>query len=157
MSILDSINRSIRNIFVGSHKGEDINLETFEESSVPKAPEPVWENPLDKMPIANGSNRYAPPGRFEELEAERVKKNTMVGEETPRPEEDIAEWFRDKKENPDESDMIEEEKTIHQKMYEIATAKYNPFAIGGSENLGGGSEERLAEEFTPENDPYGGY
>ena len=81
----------------------------------------------------------------------------MLGEETPRPEEDIAEWFRDKKENPDESDMIEEEKTIHQKMYEIATAKYNPFAIGGSENLGGGSEERLEEEFTPENDPYGGY
>ena len=53
--------------------------------------------------------------------------------------------------------MIEEEKTIHQKMYEIATAKYNPFAIGGSENLGGCSEERLEEEFTPENDPYGGY
>ena len=22
-------------------------------------------------------------------------------------------------------------------MYEIATAKYNPFAVGGSENLGG--------------------
>ena len=158
MSIFDSINRTIKNVFVGSHKGEDINLETFEESSVPKAPEPVWENPLDKMPIANGSNRYAPPGRFEELEAELIEKNTMVVEENPRPEEDIAEWFSDREiENPDESDMIEEEKTIHQKMYEIATAKYNPFAIGGSENLGGGSEERLEEEFTPENDPYGGY
>jgi len=34
-----------------------------------------------------------------------------------------------------------EEKTMHQKMYEIATAKYNPFAVGGSEQLGGGSEE----------------
>ena len=45
---------------------------------------------------------------------------------------------------------------MHEKMYEIATAKYNPFAIGGSEILGG-SEERLEEEFTPENDPYGGY
>ena len=59
----------------------------------------------------------------------------------PRPEEDMAEWF---KENPDESDDIEEEKTVHQKMYEIATAKYNPFSIGGSENIsdfGGGSEE----------------
>ena len=30
---------------------------------------------------------------------------------------------------------------MHQKMYEIATAKYNPFSIGGSENLGGGSEK----------------
>ncbi len=28
----------------------------------------------------------------------------------------------------------EEEKTIHQKMYEIATARYNPFSLGGSEN-----------------------
>ena len=32
---------------------------------------------------------------------------------------------------------------MHQKMYEIATAKYNPFAIGGSESIQdfqGGSE-----------------
>ena len=43
-------------------------------------------------------------------------------------------------ENPDESDEIEEEKTIHQKMYEIATAKYNPFSVGGSDNFLGGSE-----------------
>ena len=37
------------------------------------------------------------------------------GEEPPRPEEEIAD--------------------IHQKMYEIATSKYNPFSIGGSENI----------------------
>ena len=37
------------------------------------------------------------------------------GEEPPRPEEEVAD--------------------IHQKMYEIATAKYNPFAVGGSENI----------------------
>ena len=46
-------------------------------------------------------------------------------------------------EKPDESDEIEEEKTMHQKMYEIATSKYNPFAIGGSESIQdfqGGSE-----------------
>ena len=50
--------------------------------------------------------------------------------EPPRPEEEIADdWFSDK---PKEKD-----KTIHQSMYEIATAKYNPFAVGGSENLGG--------------------
>ena len=33
--------------------------------------------------------------------------------------------------------------TVHEKMYKIATAKYNPFAIGGSESIhdfGGGSE-----------------
>ena len=37
------------------------------------------------------------------------------GEEPPRPEEEVAD--------------------IHQKMYEIATSKYNPFSIGGSENI----------------------
>ena len=95
-------------------------------------PNEGFENPLDHMPIANGTNRYASPERMAELEAES----------NPRPEEEIAEWFNDsdRVEKPDESDEIEEEKTMHQKMYEIATAKYNPFAIGGSENLGGGSE-----------------
>ena len=29
----------------------------------------------------------------------------------------------------------EEEITIHEKMYRIATSKYNPFAVGGSENI----------------------
>ena len=37
------------------------------------------------------------------------------GEEPPRPEEEIAD--------------------VHQKMYEIATSKYNPFSIGGSESI----------------------
>ena len=35
----------------------------------------------------------------------------------------------------DESEEIENEKTLHQKMYEIATSKYNPFAVGGSESI----------------------
>ena len=113
MSLIDSIKK----IFVSPLKEEDIK-------------EKVYENPLDRMPIANGTNRYAPPARMVELEAEI----------NPRPEEEMAEWFSDRKEKPDESDEIEEEKTIHQKMYEIATAKYNPFSVGGSENLGGGSE-----------------
>ena len=29
----------------------------------------------------------------------------------------------------------EKEKTIHEKMYKIATDKYNPFSVGGSENI----------------------
>ena len=122
MSIFDSISRSIRNVFVGSHKGDDIKDEWF----VPPQP----HNPLDDMPIANGTNRYAPPEKLEELESS-IESN-------PRPEEDMAEWF--KVEKPDEN---EEKKTVHEKMYEIATAKYNPFAVGGSENIhdfGGGSE-----------------
>ena len=35
--------------------------------------------------------------------------------ENPRPEEEIAD--------------------MHQKMYEIATSKYNPFSVGGSESI----------------------
>ena len=35
----------------------------------------------------------------------------------------------------DESDDIENTKTMHEKMYKIATSKYNPFSIGGSENI----------------------
>ena len=110
-------------------------------------PDEWFKNPLDSMPVANGTNKYASPEKMAELES------------NPRPEEEIAEWFMDKKEKPDESDEIDEEKTMHQKMYEIARAKYNPFSIGGSENINsvGGSEERLEPEFTPENDPYGGY
>ena len=116
MSLIDSIKK----IFVSPPEEEDIKEKEF-------------ENPLDRMPIANGTNRYAPPARMAELEAET----------NPRPEEEIADWFIDKGiENPDESDEIEEEKmTMHEKMYRIATAKYNPFAIGGSETLGG-SENR---------------
>jgi len=135
MSVFDSIGRSIKNIFVGSHKGDDITDEWF--------PTP---HPHDSMPIANGSNRYAPPEKLAELELE--VKAMKEAERNPRPEEDAAEWFNEKVEEPDTSDGVEEEKGIHQEMYEIATAKYNPFAVGGSENIHdfdslGGSENRL--------------
>tara|TARA_B100000287_G_scaffold415031_1_gene448203 strand:- start:73 stop:555 length:483 start_codon:yes stop_codon:yes gene_type:complete len=142
MSILNSISRSVKNLFVGSHKGEDINLDAFEEKPLPQntkviytpqpppgfvaqdppsIPDNQWfENPLDKMPVANGSNKYAPAARRAELEAEI----------NPRPEEKVAEWFEEKK----EESKKEEEKSMHQKMYEMATARYNPFSLGGSEN-----------------------
>ena len=31
--------------------------------------------------------------------------------------------------------QAEEEENVHEKMYKIATAKYNPFAVGGSESI----------------------
>ena len=71
--------------------------------------------------MSNGTNRYAPPEKMKELESMN-----------PRPEEEVADWFT---EEPDESDEIEKEKSIHHKAYEIATSKYNPFAVGGSEQL----------------------
>ncbi len=130
MKMLETLTRSIKNVFVGSHKGDDISDEWFQKP-----------HPHDSMPIANGSNRYASPEKIAELESysKQVKE-----ESNPRPEEEMADWF--KIEKPDESDEIEQEKTVHEKMYEIATAKYNPFSVGGSENIHdfdsqGGSEK----------------
>ena len=41
-----------------------------------------------------------------------------LGDEPPRPEEEIAEDI-----------------SMHEKAYKIATSKYNPFAVGGSESI----------------------
>ena len=49
MSLIDSI----KNIFVSPFKEENIKEKEF-------------ENPLDRMPIANCTNRYAPPARMAE-------------------------------------------------------------------------------------------
>jgi len=124
MNIFNSLTRNVKNIFVGSHRGDDFKLEPLVKQS-----DQEWFNtphPHDSMPIANGSNRYAPPEKLAELELE-VK---VMAEENPRPEEDAATWFGT-------NDKVEKKKedTIHEKMYEIATAKYNPFSIGGSENI----------------------
>ena len=60
-------------------------------------------------------------------------------------------------------DQDDEDITMHEKMYRIARANYNPFSIGGSEQLGGGSENiqlppRPEEEIYDDiNDPYGGH
>ncbi len=86
-------------------------------------------HPHDSMPVA--TNRYHPDDDYAPSEYE-----------PPMQESD---WFIEKP----KTEKVEEEKTMHQKMYEIATARYNPFSIGGSENcdsdiscnLGGGSEQ----------------
>ena len=91
----------------------------YDDHYLPELGEP--SQPYDSWPNANGSNRYAPPEKMLELESTN-----------PRPEEEVADWFTDE---PDESDEIEKEKTVHHKMYEIATSKYNPFSVGGSEQL----------------------
>ena len=102
-------------------------------------------NPLDSMPIANGDNKYAPPERRSELDLEMI-----AIEENPRPEEEVANWFTDEEDGLDYEGPVEKEETIHEKMYKIATSKYNPFSVGGSENIQdfderlGGSENRLS-------------
>ena len=99
MSIIDSI----KNIFVSEKKD---------------APPPFdWEDTAPSEYEPPTDNRWAPPDRRLELES------------NPRPEEEVADWFSDKKEKPDESDEIEEEKTMHQKMYEIATSNIIHFQL----------------------------
>ena len=91
-------------------------------------------NPLDSMPIA----------RYHDWE------DTAPSEYEPPMTDD--DWFIDKpkdnyssrhKSTPDHEKGAEEVVTMHEKMYRMATAKYNPFAIGGSESIQdfqGGSE-----------------
>ena len=95
MSIFDSLGRNIKNIFVGSHKGDDIDDEWFRESI------PLTEDPPYSSEYKSGlpSNVYPPAPKPE-------------WEDVPRPEEEVADWFSDKKENPDESDIIEQEKNL---------------------------------------------
>ena len=107
-------------------------------------------NPLDSMPIATNDNKYAPPERRAELDAE-MQAISAVEEEIPRAEEEVANWFTDEEDGLDyEGPTEEKEETIHEKMYQIATSKYNPFSVGGSENIhdfderAGGSENRLS-------------
>jgi len=64
----------------------------------------------------------------------------------PLPEIPYDEWFDPNyKYNPDPDEEMDlapssvepqdEEETMHEKAYKIATSKYNPFSIGGSENI----------------------
>tara|TARA_E500000331_G_scaffold356979_1_gene417029 strand:- start:8 stop:385 length:378 start_codon:yes stop_codon:yes gene_type:complete len=85
-------------------------------------------HPHDSMPIANGDNKYASPERRAELDLEMIAL-----EENPRPEEEVANWFIDEEDGQEYEGPVEE--TIHEKMYKIATSKYNPFAVGGSEKI----------------------
>ena len=53
----------------------------------------------------------------------------------PRPEEEIADNYSSRHQStPDFEKTAEEVVTMHEKMYRIATARNNPFHVGGSEN-----------------------
>ena len=82
---------------------------------LPEIPYDDWfqdrpNNPLDDMPIATNEN--------------------------PRPEEEIADAYASRHQStPDFEKDAEEIVTMHEKAYRLATAKYNPFAVGGSESI----------------------
>ena len=83
-----------------------------------------FDNPLDSMPIATNQPLDFTPFSYERKDppAELFEVPTSVT--NPKPPKKTQ----------------EEEKTPHHIAYEIATAKYNPFSVGGTEQLGGGSE-----------------
>ena len=95
---------------------------------LPEIPYDPWfnekHNPLDDMPIATND-------RFD-----------MYGSS----DADVAynpQYASRHESSPEFEKSAEEVVTMHEKMYRIATAKYNPFAIGGSESIHdfeGGSE-----------------
>ena len=71
-----------------------------------------YKNPLDSMPIARDYDN-------------------------PRPEEEIADNYQSRHESTPDFEKeggAEEVVSMHEKMYRIATDRYNPFSVGGSEN-----------------------
>ena len=84
-------------------------------------------NPLDTMPIARDEPLDLAPSSVEpvdDMPIHYVEVPTSVT--NPKPEKKV--------------EVVE---SIHHKMYAVATAKYNPFAVGGSESIHdfqGGSE-----------------
>ena len=118
MNLLNTFRKKFKNIFVGSHRGDDFILENITKSNMKKP------NENDMGVVPDEWFEKQPPA--------------YTAENKESDEQDLA---------PSSYEPPEEEpEDIHQKMYEIATAKYNPFAVGGSENIQdfnnvGGSEE----------------
>ena len=95
---------------------------------LPTIPYDPWfyekPNPLDDMPLATND-------RFDMYGSSDAEDAFMP----PRPEEEIADNYASRhKSTPDHEKSAEEIVTMHEKMYRIATARYNPFHIGASEN-----------------------
>ena len=89
-------------------------------------------HPHDDMPIAT-NDRFDMYGSSDADDAYN-----------PRPEVEIADAYASRHEyTPDYEKSAEEVVTMHEKLYRLARAKYNPFAVGGSESIHdfqGGSE-----------------
>ena len=118
MSILDSLTRSIKNVFVGSHRGDDFILDSLEEKNSKKSQEKMTKKVNDLGVDPNewfeDDRKYDPP----------------VGEYLPEVDAPVDNWFNEEEKPKQEYGP----KTLHEHMYEIATARYNPFSLGGSEN-----------------------
>ena len=87
---------------------------------LPEIPYDEWFNkphPHDDMPIAT-NDRFDMYGSSEADDAYNPRPEEEIHESTPKFEKDAEEIV-----------------TMHEKAYRLARAKYNPFAVGGSENI----------------------
>ena len=98
-----------------------------------------FDNPLDSMPIAT-NDRF---DMYGSSDADYAYMKAQVKRKDPPPE--LLE-VPTSVTNPKPPEKKEEVKTPHHIAYEIATAKYNPFSVGGSESIHdfeGGSENHV--------------
>ena len=107
--------------------------------SLPEIPNDPWFNkphPHDSMPIARDPNENPRPEEEIAWDLELMKKSIIDAAD--------ADTYASRHEStPEFEKTAEEVVTMHEKMYRIATSKYNPFAVGGSESIHdfeGGSE-----------------
>ena len=81
--------------------------------------------PLPEMPYDEWFNKPHPHDTM-----------PIATDENPRPEEEVADAYASRHEStPDFEKDAEEIVTMHEKAYRLARSKYNPFSIGGSENI----------------------
>ena len=99
-----------------------------------------FENPLDSMPIAKDEPLLPPLPNVKPTfggcyNYEKLKAEGMIQDPPAECMEVPTSVTNPKPEKP-------KKPTIHDELYAIATAKYNPFAVGGSESIRsiGGSE-----------------
>ena len=107
-----------------------LKTQAIKDMPLPEMPYDEWfddksekHNPLDDMPIAT-NDRFDMYGSSDAEDAYSSRHQST----------------------PDFEKSAEEVVTMHEKMYRIATAKYNPFAVGGSESIHdfeGGSENHV--------------
>tara|TARA_R100001443_G_scaffold95617_1_gene102122 strand:- start:66 stop:398 length:333 start_codon:yes stop_codon:yes gene_type:complete len=98
-----------------------------------------FDNPLDSMPIAT-NDRF---DMYGSSDADYAFMKYQVERKDPPAE--LMEVPTSVTSPKPPKKKKEEKKTPHHIAYEIATAKYNPFSVGGSENISelGGSENRI--------------
>ena len=85
-------------------------------------PDEWFENPLDSMPIATDKG-----GSFD-------WEDTAPSEYEPKEEDEMPVGMLETPTSVKNPKPQKKEPTIHEEMYKIATARYNPFSLGGSEN-----------------------